>query len=154
MINEISLSQALKVKNRLVGEIAKLRRIITRENSRRSDNPSKVDVAAKIDELNVKYGKLVDIKTKIATANVGIYREIAQMEETKGNIAFFSGIPTREGEEMVATYGQQKALEYQHVAYLNQEGVDTLVSGLQKLADELQDKIDRFNANTFIKWEN
>ena len=40
----MNIAKALKVKNRLIGQIQKQQDIVMRENSRRNDNPSTIDV--------------------------------------------------------------------------------------------------------------
>ena len=144
----IKLHTALKLKNRLVGEVARLQSVLARENSRRDDNPSKVD-AGKVDSLlRTTRHKLVRLKTAIAAANIPIYAALARMEETKSALAFYQTLNTREGVETVATYKDN--VTYNHTAYLNREAVDELVASFQEEINAAQDEVDSFNASTTI----
>jgi hypothetical protein len=49
-MKSINLSQALKQKNRVAGEIARLREIVQRENSRKEKQPARADVRVAFDQ--------------------------------------------------------------------------------------------------------
>ena len=68
----MNLSQALKQKNRLAGEYVRLANILTREKSRRNDNPSKIDQQSIYNQMIETSNNLGELKAKIATANVPI----------------------------------------------------------------------------------
>lgn len=146
----MKLSQALKIKNRLAGEIARLQQILQRENTRRSDSVSTVDrseVYAKILAISKELG---DLKAKIATANIGIYANLERMAELKAHVAFLVGLPKREGEELVPLHGDQAPLKYKWDSYINQEQCDEKVTALQLKIGELQDQVDAYNATTDV----
>ena len=84
--NNMKLSKALKVKNRVAGELSSLQDIYRRENSRREDNPSKVVASDVWNQITAKRNDLVKIKTAITKANIDIYHALAEMEELKGSI--------------------------------------------------------------------
>jgi hypothetical protein len=146
----MKLSQALKVKNRLAGEVARLNQVLHRENSRRNDNTSKVDRQATWVQIMQTSDELGVLKGKIATANVGIYSKLERMGELKARIAFINSLPKRDGEEVVPLHGDREPLTYNWDAYINQEGADSLVGGLQKQIEFLQDEVDAYNATTEI----
>jgi hypothetical protein len=147
----IKLHTALKVKNRLAGEVARLQGILARENARRNDNTSKIIRADILNQLDAARKKLLSVKTEIAKANVLIYAALAELEETKAQIAFYSALPVREGPEIIPTHTEK--LEYVWTSYLNREKLDNLVAELQKRANDLQDEIDAFNAGATISVE-
>ena len=66
----MNISKALKIKNRLVGELVKLQEIAKRENSRRNDNISKVDCGEVFNQIGVTRTKLVALKSAIVEASV------------------------------------------------------------------------------------
>jgi hypothetical protein len=144
----MKLHKALKVKNRLVGEIKKLQEIICRENSRRSDNTSKIDVKEKLEELAAKVTDLGQLKTKIAIANTGIYEKIEKMAAIKDYINFFNSLPTRHGIE-IQTYGDSK-IEWMWTATLTKEEVEKQVAVMQEQINNLQDEIDLYNSSVEI----
>ena len=146
----MKLNQALKQKNRLAGEIVKLNQILQRENSRRSDNVSKVnpeEIYNKIVDISTKLGEL---KAKIATANVPIYHLIEGMAETKSHIAFLQQLPKQEGEEITFVGRDQEKLIYNWTAFINQENADKRIAEMQKSCDSIQDELDLFNSSTSI----
>jgi hypothetical protein len=146
----MKLSQALKLKNRLAGELVRFNQVLQRENTRRSDNPSKVnaeEIYNKIIEISTKLGEL---KAKIATTNVPIYHLIERMGELKSHISFIQGLPKRDGEEISFVGRDQEKLVYTWKSFINQEDSDKRVAELQEKCDALQDSIDTFNATTEI----
>lgn len=144
----IKLHTALKLKNRFAGEINRLQQVIQRENARRSDNASKIDVGVVDATLKETRLKLRNLKGAIAAANVPIYPLLAELEETKAAIAFYQGLPNREGTEVVYTHTGN--LEYTWASYLNREKIDALVIELQERVNNLQDEIDTFNAGASV----
>jgi hypothetical protein len=146
----LKLHAALKLKNRLAGEVARLQRLIVRENSRRNDNSSKVDVADLLIQLDKTRANLAAVKGALAAANVPIYDKLAALSEAKGHMAYLSTIPTREGEEKAAVGYKGDVQTYQWTAHLNQAAIDKALVDQQDVINRLQDEIDAFNANASI----
>lgn len=146
----MNLSQALKQKNRLAGELVRQQQILQRENARRSDNMSKVDRQAvwnKIQDLSEELGIL---KGKITVANIAIYPLLERMAELKSRIAFLTSLPKREGEDVEYVGRDQEKVTYQWNSLINQEQCDNLVAELQTKINDLQDKIDSYNTTTNV----
>ena len=146
----MNLSQALKQKNRLAGELVRQQQILQRENSRRSDNVSEVEcdvVWNKILDLSDQLGKL---KGKITQANVHIYPALEQMAELKSRISFIQGLQKREGPEVTYVGRDQEQVTYTWNSFINQEDSDKKVLELQTEIDKLQDTIDTYNAVTNV----
>jgi len=146
----MKLSQALKLKNRLAGELSRLQNILFRENSRRSDNPSKVnqaDIWIQIQKISDELGEL---KAKIAAANIGIYSAIERMAELKSRITYIATLPKRDTPDIQLIGRDQEKVEYTWTPFINQQMADELTSQYQKQCDKLQDKIDTYNATTDI----
>lgn len=146
----MKLSQALKQKNRLAGEIARNQQILHRENARRDDQKKTVDreqIYALIKKLSEELGS---IKARIATANVGIYSKLERMAEMKSHIAFLQGLPKREDTEIQFIGRDQEKLTYQWDSYVTQVKCDTWVAELEKKIQVLQDEVDTYNATTEI----
>ena len=66
----MKLAKALKEKNRLVGEVKRLKDLIARENSRNVKSTSKVDCKQLWEDLDNATSLLIKIKTAIFKANV------------------------------------------------------------------------------------
>lgn len=145
----MKLHSALKLKNRLAGELNRLVTILQRENSRRNDNLSKIDCAEVEKNIVETREKLISVKSAICVANIGIYPTLARMEELKSYITQLNNLNCREGEEVHVTYAKEN-LTYNWTCYINQEKKDILVQKYQLEIDALQDKVDEYNAGTDV----
>lgn len=145
----MNLSQALKQKNRLAGEYVRLAAILSRENSRRNDNPSKIDAELVYKQMTETSNQLGELKAKIAAANIPIYPLIERMAELKTRIAYLTQLNKREGAEVVQQYNSNP-INYTHAAFINQEKADQMILEIQNSINELQDKVDAHNATTEI----
>lgn len=135
----ISLSKALKLKNRLAGRLAKTTSTITQYNSVAGNcdvNVTNLDIERA--ELS---DSLVELKTAIYEANKGIYRFINQMGEKKSEIAFLNSLNTRNGPEL-----GYNGVWITYSATIKKVDVDKRVKLLEKEIDDLQDQIDKYNA--------
>lgn len=148
----MNISKALKVKNRLIGEINRLQELVKRENSRRNDNASSVNVAETVCLLEVTREKLVSLKGAVNESSAPISQKLADLAETKSQINFYNSIPSREGEELTLIGSNREKLSYMWTAYLNREKLDAKVVELQKKTNNLQDEIDNFNARTQVNF--
>jgi len=146
----MKLSQALKLKNRLAGELVRQNQILQRENARRSDSKSQVDRDAVWNEILKLSDQLGELKGKITQANVGIYPMLERMAELKSRIAFVQGLPKREDEEVQFIGRDQEKLTYQWSSFITQEKSDQMVKELQEQINNLQDQVDAYNATTDI----
>jgi peptidoglycan hydrolase CwlO-like protein len=146
----MNISKALKVKNRLVGEVNRLQELVKRENSRRNDNTSSVNVEETVSQLESTREKLVSLKGAINEASAPISKKLADLAETKSQINFYNSIPSREGEELTLIGSNREKLSYMWSAHLNREKLDAKVVELQKKTNDLQDEIDNFNAQTQV----
>jgi hypothetical protein len=146
----ISIAKGLKVKNRIIGEINRLKQIAARENSRRSDSVSKIEVNEIFLDLTTEQSKLIEVKSQLAKASAPIAHLLAEISEKKDMIKWVGGLDTREGVETVRVYGaapnEVKNLIW--LAHVNQARQDAWVKEIQTRIDELQDEIDRYNAQT------
>ena len=148
----MNISKALKVKNRLAGEVVRLQEVFKRENSRRNDNPSKVDPAAVFAELMVTRNKLISLKGAINEASAPISVKLAELAELKQYINFLNSVPNREGEELTLIGSNREKLVYTWTSLLNREGLDKLVVLAQNEVNTLQDEVDTFNAVTSVNF--
>lgn len=155
----VTLSQALKLKNRLAGEVARSREIVQRENSRKESTPVRADVRAAFEHSITRSRELAAFKGVIAAANagvtgpdVGIYGKLNLQAELRGLISFVKALDTKEGEEVerVGFLSRDEASRTVYVAVINREEVDRLVSLYQQEIERLQDEIDEFNASIRI----
>jgi hypothetical protein len=155
----VSLSQALKLKNRLAGKIARLRLIVERENSRKESHPIRADVRKAFEESVEFSRELAALKGSIAAANAGvtdgscgIYGKLNLQAELRGLISFLTGLNCKEGEttERVGFLSRDEATRVVFVAVIAKDEVDRLVADYQAEVECLQDEIDQFNGATRI----
>ena len=146
---KLKLARALKEKNRLVGEINRIKALINRENSRNVTSSSKVDCAKLWTELEDVSDKLVVLKTAIFKANAGIYGKIVLLGELKDMVTWIEDIPTTNGIFEKDTYGGVTRKE-EFTAFVKQEDIDGKTVEMQKLIATTQDEVDEYNAKTEI----
>jgi len=149
-IKTMNLAQALKTKNRLAGELVRQQAILQRENSRRSDNVSKVDCEAIWNKIQEVSNQLGELKGKITQANIGIYTMLERMAELKSRITFIQSLPKREGVENESLGYNQPSVAYTWTSFITQEKCDAMVTDLQNQINDLQDKIDSYNSTTLL----
>jgi len=147
----MNIAKALKVKNRLVSEISRLQDIFRRENSRRDDSQSLVDLVKIESELSETRSNLIRLKGALNKASAPISESLAELAERKTEILFLKGLMTRVGPEVIV-YGNDNKLEYNWSSFYSREIVDEKVKAVQVAIDELQDKIDCFNARTKVEY--
>lgn len=146
----MKLHQALKLKNRLAGEISTLQETLRRENSRRSDNPSKIDPKEIEEKLTAKHADISRLRGQIAIATAPIAPLLAELEQAKLLKNFLAGLPTREGVEIQHHGANIPPTEYVWTAFINREQLDKSLEELQNNINSLQDRIDHHNAITSI----
>ena len=144
---KISLAKALKVKNRLVGRLAKVQVDIQTYNSVPAGQADQVDVLALMKVRAELVDAVVALKTAINDANREGQRDIYELAEKKATMQFLAEVNTR--------YGLQPAMypntgEVMYVAALKKTEVDAQVATLEKEIDRLQDKLDQFNHGQMI----
>jgi len=138
----ISLAKALKIKNRLAGRLSKTQSTIQMYNSLQEGRDDGIDIK-ELDQLASQLSQaLVVLKTDICRANSYIYREIIEIKEKQVQVNFLNSINTRHGNEYTAY--QNTPINY--VATIRKQDVDSRVKQLEKEIDDLQDRIDAYNA--------
>lgn len=141
-LQEITLSKALKVKNRLTGRLAKIQEDIQTYNSVPEGQADQVNVPALMKTREELVGALVSLKTAINDANREVQRDIYDLAEKKATAQFLAGVNTRHGPQPPV---YPSTVEVVYVAALKKADVDALVVRLENEIDQLQDKLDQFN---------
>jgi hypothetical protein len=139
----ISLAKAMKIKNRLAGRLTKVQTSISTYNSVLVDRAGEVDVA-ELDKTRAQIvSALVTLKTAIAAASTGVQKVIYLLSEKKAEITFLSCLETKNGRE--PAYGLRSEPQ-NFVATIKIQDVTDRVKALEFEIDELQDKLDAYNA--------
>ena len=150
----MNIAQALKEKNRIAGRIAELEKKIVKNNKYQSDRPPVENPNTLFPTLLAQKTALVDIKAKLAVANRGIAKELAELAETKGLIKFLEALPTGVSGYTVQVHNY-KTHELEDSKYLIMYGLDEpsvnqTIEEARLRANDLQDKIDNYNATTSV----
>jgi hypothetical protein len=147
----MKLSKALKVKNRLVGEINTVKSIINRENSQLEDKFNHTKVSESFVQLDDKLAQLISLKAAIQVATAPIAVKLIRMAELKGQLGFFECLDTKEGKFSKSRFTRDAPEEYDvFEAFVTQDDVDARLQVIKEEINDLQDEVDDFNATTSI----
>lgn len=149
-MSKMTLTKALKEKNRLIKEINKYKELIIRSNVQESRNPRKFDVQELSSNLSKAIDNLVTLKAGIAKANVLIYEEMFKIAEYKSHINFLKTIPIKDGIEIVPSYGASN-IENKYNSVITEVEKEGLIKQFEDTIGDLQDKIDAHNATSYIE---
>lgn len=141
----VTLAKSLKLKNRVIGRIAKLDADIKEYNSV-PEGKEQVDVKALFEKRNQLVSHLIDLKTAINAANQPIQRHIYELAELKAKIEVFSKLDTKHGKTVEGFSGTPVNYNAQY----RKENVDREVRSLEREIDRIQDRLDGFNHETTI----
>ena len=140
----MKLAKALKQKNKLAGEVAQLKELLTQQNSRSTKQKFDYNNQEVITNLRAKIDELVATKAAIGAANAEVYPKIFRLAELKGLVTVLKGISTKEG-VYAESLGYAQSVEVEYVAQIKKAEADRLVEELEKEIQELQDALDEFN---------
>jgi hypothetical protein len=149
-MTQISLARALKLKNRLVGQVAKLGQRAVSSNSRLVTAKASYDTKEVFAEFHDVRGQLVEVKTKIQLANTSIVSQIIEIGELRSEIALLKAMNVTDGPVNQGRWSDDKEVVQEFVASIDMATRDRMVEALESDIDTLQDEIDAHNATTKI----
>ena len=141
----MKLAKALKLKNKLAGEIIYLKQVLKTQNTRPLKQQFDYDNHEVMRKLRYTMERLVEVKTAIAVANVEIYEKIFRLAELKGLVAALREIEAREG-TIVETRSYGSPLEIEYRSQIKTAELDKLAAEAEEEIVALQDALDEFNA--------
>ena len=145
---QITLAKALKIKNRLVGRLAKIQIDIQTFNSVPEGQAGQVDVPALTQNREALVEAIVGLKAAINDANREAQRDIYALAEKKATAQFLAGVCTRHGPQPPV---YPSTVEVNYIAALKKADVDAQVARLETDIDQLQDRLDQFNHDRNIE---
>lgn len=145
---EMSLKQALKLKNLLISEIAELYNLIRNNNQVISGNSRDYSPSELILMLDSKILHLTSLKSKIQKANYPVLEKIYMLSELKNKIQSFKSIPVEQG-KIRNSYRGDVEPEIMEVE-LGSKQIRELIKGYEAEVLNIQDELDTFNAITMI----
>lgn len=147
----MNIAKALKLKNQLAGEVAQLKELLAKQNSRSTKQKFDYDNREVLTRLRAKLEELVKVKAAIAAANAEVYDKIFRLAELKGLVATLTGLETKAGVFHEGGRFGEPAYEVEYVAQLAKVDVDKLVAELKNEIQSLQDALDEFNFTHTMK---
>ena len=147
---KMSLAQALKEKNRIVGEIANLWNFVQSQNSVWETHNRSIDVRETMETIELYTEKLVELKTKIGNANEGNLQNMYALEECKSRMAKFGNLDTTED---IRYHGLNDEKIIRRTSVITASEVIKMTKELQKKCNRLQDALDAYNATHTIEFD-
>jgi hypothetical protein len=141
----MKIAKALKLKNQLAGEVAQLKDLLIKQNSRSTKQKFDYENREVLTRLRAKLDELVKAKAAVAAANAEVYDKIFRLAELKGLVTTLSGLDTKAGLFHEGRGFGEAAYEVEYVAQLGKVDVDKLVAELNAEIQSLQDGLDEFN---------
>jgi hypothetical protein len=151
----MTISKALKEKNRIAGRISKLQTQVVKYNRYKKESVREFSSKELLKSLQEEWAYLIDIKSKIAKANGGISDKLVQLTEAKAELSFWTLCNNVGPSEEIVTEtkyvgGQYVNVDTIMVCDLTTKDVQTNINRVQKLIEDLQDEIDSYNQFTKI----
>lgn len=143
----MKLSKALRLKNRIAGEVRVLQNRIRRHNSHDARNTPVWDVVELKREMEAKVETLTKLKVAISTANGPILERIHKMEEIKGLLSFWEDVDTKQG-LVFREYGDAEPRTFE--ATFTEKDIATFVAALKEELEDLQDDLAAHNIATNV----
>jgi rRNA maturation endonuclease Nob1 len=140
------VKQALKQKNKLVADIKECYEIVNKHNSIEEGNKRRYSVVEKLGEASELTKQLIELKTKLHTANQPVFDKIFAMAEYKGMIKQLKRISVEEG-KITERYGSTQSIKEVEINITDR---DKMVKLLEADIEKLQDELDFHNTTTNI----
>jgi hypothetical protein len=147
----MKIAKALKLKNQLAGDVAQLKELLGKQNSRSTKQKFDYDNREVLARLRVKLDELVKTKAALAVANVEVYDKIFRLAELKGLAATLTALDTKAGVFHEGGRFGEPGYEIEYVAQLGKVDVDKLVTELKNEIQSLQDALDEFNFTNTVQ---
>lgn len=154
----MNIAQALKEKNRITGRLVNLQNQFSKYNRYRSDQKPVEDPKVLWEKLLIERARLNQIKYQIQKANAGIAAELVYIAEAKAMLAYLTRLSDSSSTTLrgitEVVYNRSTG-DYVDSNYTIEYGLDAVdlrdqIEHYQKQIEDLQDKIDNYNAVTQI----
>ena len=145
----MNIKKALKEKNRLVKEILDLHTKVATYNSVEVGNVRPYSAKESMELLNQKSNELVELKTKIHTANAPVYKYIFRLSELKSTIARIKNLDCNEGivQDYYSRNRETPAVKETEISIVER---DNMVKDMEDAIESIQDVLDNHNQITEI----
>jgi len=145
----MNIKKALKEKNRLVKEILDLHTKVATYNSVEVGNVRPYSAKESMELLHQKSNELVELKTKIHTANAPVYKYIFRLSELKSTIARIKNLDCNEGivQDYYSRNRETPAVKETEISIVER---DNMVKDMETAIESIQDVLDNHNQITEI----
>ena len=145
----MNIKQALKQKNKLVKKTSDLYNRLNENNSVEEGAVRHYDVEETLTELLNNVDDLVELKTKIHMANMGVYNKIFEMSELKSLLKHLRGLDCGEGTvRKMHRYSDETPMVKTTIIDVVRR--NNLIELLESNIERLQDELDVHNATKTI----
>lgn len=146
----MTIKQALKYKNKLAKKINEAFLKVALYNSIEESQKRPYDVEETLDEYFKFTSELVELKTKIHTANLPVYGKIFEMSELKSQVSKLKDLDCSEGKVRDRYHRLTDDAVVNKTTVISIIERDSMVNKLEELIEKLQDELDVHNATTHI----
>lgn len=145
----MTIKQALKKKNLLVKEILDLHTRVATYNSVEVGNVRPYSAKESMELLHQKSNELVELKTKIHTANAPVYKYIFRLSELKSMIARIKNLDCNEGivQDYYSRNRETPAVKETEISIVER---DNMIKDMETAIESIQDVLDNHNQITEI----
>ncbi len=143
----MTITQALKEKNKKVGLITRLQNRLQQYNSVERGVVREYDPRKILEELNAEIDALVVLKHKIHIASAPVRDKIFLQSELKSHISNLKSVPTTNG-VLRERYSRDEPAVVE--AVISRGEMDSLIENLELQVESIQEELDQFNYRTKI----
>jgi len=145
----MTIKQALKKKNQLVKDIQDLHARLATYNSIEVGNVRPYSANESMEKINELSNELVELKTKIHTANAPVYKFIFRLSELKSMIARIKNLDCNEGivQDYYSRNRETPIIKETEISIVVR---DEMVKHMEGQIEEIQDILDNHNQITNI----
>ena len=152
----MNIAQGLKEKNRIAGRIVNLQNLINKYNRFLSNETPVENVNELWERLLTEKASLSKLKSQIQRANAGIAEELVNLAEAKAMLTYLSSLESLSGiggkteqiyDRKTGNYSQSEyTIEYTFTV----KDIRSKIEEYQRIVEDLQDRVDNYNATTSI----
>jgi len=146
----MNIKQALKLKNKLVGNNTELFQRLETNNSVEAGAIRHYDVEETLTQLLNNVDDLVELKTKIHKANMEVYHKIFELSELKSLVKMIRLLDCSEGTVRNRRRFSDDETPLQKTTIVDVVRRDNLVKFLETKIETLQDELDSHNTTKTI----
>jgi hypothetical protein len=142
----MNISQALKLKKKLISEINEQFGIAKSFNSIEKGNVRRYSVVESLNKSADLIEELVDLKVKIQKVNLPVLEKIYTISELKSYVSELKKIPVDEG----LVYSRYGSAQENKEVEVNVSEIRELIKVAESKIQNIQDELDVFNATTEV----